>query len=320
MALGTGLVAVAPHAYADDEAPAVMSDWGGARTRLREDKGITVGLNYIAETLAVTRGGINRRASFEGRFEFVVDTDLEKLTGLPQFKGASTHVKIFQIHNGGHNAAANVGSIADPSNIDALATTRLFTAWYQQELYDGFYSLRVGQLAADDEFFTSETAGGLINGTFGWGGILAANITNGGPAYPLATPGARVAIKATDKLTLLGGVFAGDPAGRNCTIDPQRCNYHGTTFSLSGGALFMGEMQYAIIRARTRPGFRACTNSACGMPQPSMAISALASIRQRVSSCRRPIRHLPPIRCSIAAIGVFTASSTRWCGAGRRAA
>jgi len=233
-------------AWADDEASTLTGDWNGARTALREKHGVTVTLDYIGETLAVLSGGINRRASFEGRFELSIDTDLEKLTGLPQLAGASTHVTVFQIHHAGANAADNVGPIADPSNIDALPTTRLFTAWYQQEFAGGAVSFRIGQLAADDEFFTSDTAGGLINGTFRWGGILAANITNGGPAYPLATPGARLSIAASDNLTVLAGVFAGDPAGRNCVIDPQRCNFHGTTFSFAGGALFMSELHYAV--------------------------------------------------------------------------
>lgn len=256
MVAGTALsiVPMMDVAHADDEAPPVMSDWGGTRTKLREQNGVTIGLNYIAETLAVTRGGIERRGSFEGRFEFVVDTDLEKLTGLANFKGASTHLKVFNIHHGGRNAAANVGSIADPSNIDALPTTRLFTAWYQHEIADGLFSLRFGQLAADDEFLTSETAGGLINGTFGWAGLAAANIRSGGPAYPLATPGVRAKIQASENLALLGAVFSGDPAGRNCTIDPQRCNFHGTTFSFAHGALIMGEVQYAVNAGKNAAG------------------------------------------------------------------
>ena len=224
------------------EQETLTGDWGGARTSLK-NKGIDVTLVYIGEVLGVLSGGIDRRASYEGRFEFLVDADLEKLIG---WKGASTHFKVFNIHNGGRNAADNVGSIADPSNIDALATTRLFTAWFQQNFGGDKVSIRLGQLAADDEFLTSTTASGLIIGTFGWAGILAANMLNGGPAYPLATPGARVAVKPTDELTLMAAVFSGDPAGRNCTDDPQVCNRHGTTFSFSGGALWMGELQYAI--------------------------------------------------------------------------
>ncbi len=114
----------------------------------------------------------------------------------PDERAASAQVKGFQIHNGGRNAADNVGSIFDPSNIDALPTTRLFTAWFQQNFLGDAVSIRAGQLAADDEFLTSPTAGGLINGTFGWAAINAANIKSGGPAYPLATPGMRLQVEA----------------------------------------------------------------------------------------------------------------------------
>ncbi|MBX6327078.1 MAG: carbohydrate porin [Pseudolabrys sp.] len=231
------------------EQDTLTGDWGGARTALK-DSGVDVTLNYIGETHAVLSGGINRRASYEGRLEFSVDTDLEKLIG---WKGATTHVTVFQIHNGGRNAADNIGSIFDPSNIDAVPTTRLFTAWFEQSVNDRM-SLRIGQLAGDDEFIVSPTAGGLINGTFGWAAILAANMTSGGPAYPLATPGARLKVNAADDLTLLAAVFSGDPAGSDCHDVPQQCNKHGTTFSFTGGSLWMGEAQYAINQGKDAKG------------------------------------------------------------------
>ena len=258
----TALVAVASGAEAADltKAPAkqpsiwdqdtLTGDWGGARTALK-DKGIDVTIAYINETLAVLSGGVRRQASYEGRLEFSVDTNLEKLTG---WSGASTHVTVYNIHNGGRVAADNTGSIADPSNIDALATTRLFTAWFQQNFANDAVSLRLGQIAADDEFIGSPTAGGLINGTFGWAGILAANMTSGGPAYPLATPGVRLALKPSDELTVLAAVFAGDPAGRNCNDIPQECDKYGTTFSTSGGSLWMGELQYAVNQDKKAAG------------------------------------------------------------------
>jgi len=233
------------------EQETLTGDWGGARTALKEKNGLDFTLNYIGETFSVLSGGLNRGTSYEGRFDFSVDAELEKLIG---WKGASTHITVFQIHNGGRNALDNVGSISDPSNIDALATTRLFTLWYQQNFLDDRISLRLGQLAADDEFITSPTAGGLINGTFGWAALLAADMTNGGPAYPLATPGARLALKPTEDLTVLAAVFAGDPAGANCTGDPQACNRYGTTFSFSGGSLWMGELQYGVNQGKNAAG------------------------------------------------------------------
>jgi porin len=178
--LAAGLGAAS--AQAKDPAPpksiweqeTLTGDWGGARTTLKDKYGIDITLVYIGETFDVMSGGLHRRARYEGRGEFSIDTDLAKLIG---WTGASTHVTVYNIHNGNYfNAEDNVGSIADPSNIDARATTRLFTAWYQHNFFNDRLSIRAGQLAGDDEFITSVniggastplTAGGLINATFG---------------------------------------------------------------------------------------------------------------------------------------------------------
>ncbi len=245
-------------AYAEDQAkpPSIWEqdtltgDWEGVRTALKS-QGIDVTLNETAEIFDLLSGGIDRQASFGGRFEVSVDTDLQKLAG---WTGATAHVTVFQIHNGGHNVEDDVGALADPSNIDARATTRLFTLWFQQSLFDDRVSVRIGQLAADDEFFTSDTAAGLINATFGWPTLTAADMTSGGPAYPLSAPAIRVKAKPTDELSVLGAVFSGDPAGSNCNDDPQECNKHGTTFSFSGRALWMGELQYAVNQGKGAVG------------------------------------------------------------------
>jgi porin len=242
------------------EQDTLTGDWGGARTALK-DKGIDVQLTYINEILDVMRGGVNRRASYEGRLDLTVETDLGKLIG---WDGFMTHVTVFNIHGSKDNAATNVGSIADPSNIDAYRTTRLFTAWLQygdpaynkdKPSQSDRFSLRIGQLAADDEFLTSPTAGGLINGTFGWAAIQSANITNGGPAYPLATPGARIQVRPVDDIAIRAAIFAGDPAGDNCNgSNPQICNNNGLTFSTSGGALAMVEAELGVNQAKAAKG------------------------------------------------------------------
>jgi porin len=230
----------------------LTGDWGGSRTAL-EKKGIEFGLNYIGETFSVPSGGLQRGTSFEGRFDAMINADLEKLFG---WTGSKAHVRAFQIHNGGRNAADLVGSIADPSNIDALATTRLFTAWFQQD-FGKSASVRIGQLAADDEFLVSNTAGGLINGTFGWATIMSANVPSGGPAYPLATPGVRLQVNPTEDFSILAAVFSGDPAGANCNNFPQVCNRYGTAFSFSGGAFWIGEAQYQVNQEKDAKGLAA---------------------------------------------------------------
>jgi porin len=232
------------------EQETLTGDWGGARSALK-DRGVDVLMTYIGEVFDVLSGGLARRASYEGRFDLTVDADLDKLLG---WKGASAGFTVFQIHSSSRNVGENVGSLAGPSNIDALQTTRLFSAWVQQNFFDDRVSLRVGQLGFDAESFTSATGGGLINGTFGWATVLGANMTSGGPAYPLAAPGARLAIKPTDDITLIGAILSGDPAGPNCNDLPQVCNRYGLTFSFSGGALLMGEVQYAVNAGKQAKG------------------------------------------------------------------
>jgi porin len=229
----------------------LSGDWGGARSEASQH-GIEFTFNYVGEVLGILSGGFRQGASYEHRFEFSIDTDLDKLIG---FKGASTHATFYQIgHANGLPAADYVGAIADPSNIEAQPSTRLFTAWFQQNFFDDKVSLRLGQIAADDEFAISPTASNMINATFGYPALLAADQFQGGPVYPLATPGIRLQLKPTEEITFLSAVFSGAPAGDNCVGLPQQCNRYGTTFSLSGGALFMEELQYGINQAKDAKG------------------------------------------------------------------
>lgn len=230
----------------------LTGDWGGARSAL-SDRGINIDLSYTNDVLSIVSGGLQKRGVYDGLVEFRVNTDLQKLVG---WTGGRTQVSVFQIQNTKGGIAEYAGSIADPSSIDARQTTRLFTAWFEQS-FGHVAWLRIGQLAADSEFFWSETAGALINGTFGWGNILSANILHGGPAYPLAAPGVRAKFTPGGDFTVLAAVFTGDPAGANCgkvdgdDLDPQTCNRNGTdAFALDGGSLWLSEVQYAINQGK----------------------------------------------------------------------
>ncbi len=232
----------------------LTGDWNGVRTAL-SNRGVDITINYIGETFAMVSGGFRQGVDYEHRIELSIDTDLDKLLG---WKGATAHTTFYQIgHANGLPAADYVGSIADPSNIEAVPATRLFTAWFQQNYLNDKVSLRVGQIAADDEFLISPTASNLINSTFGYAALLAADQVQGGPVYPLATPGIRLTLKPTDELAILSAVFSGAPAGASCMELPQQCNHYGTTFSLSGGALWMEELQYGINQAKDAKGLPA---------------------------------------------------------------
>jgi len=215
-----------------------IADPAGIRSALAA-KGIQFGVNYIGDVFGNLTGGSRRGTVYEGRLELVIDADLEKLAG---WQGGSFHANAYQIHGAGLSRYF-IGNLMATSNIEALASTRLYETWVEQKLFDGKFALRAGQLGADSEFITSTNAGLFLNSTFGWPQITASDLPSGGPAYPLATPGARAKLAPNDNLALLVGVLNGDPAGRG-VLDPQKRNRYGLDFRLSDPPFVIGEGQY----------------------------------------------------------------------------
>jgi porin len=213
-------------------------DPGGVRRALAQH-GIEVGGFYVGEVFA-NRGGIKQGADYDGVLDLYLNADMHRL-GL--WKGLCFHTDGFQIH-GQSITADNIGSLMPVSSFEATPATRLFELWFEQHLLGDKLAVRFGQLAADAEFVISEGGGFFLNGTWGWPSIAAADLPSGGPAYPLATPGVRVALTPNDKFTLLVGLFNGDPAGPDCEGDPQVCNNNGLDFRLDDPPLLMVEGAY----------------------------------------------------------------------------
>jgi porin len=223
-------------------------DPGGSRSAL-EKAGVVYSLTYIGEVLGNVSGGMRRGSIYEGRLDLQVDADLQKLAG---WEGATIHAQAFQIH--GHGLSRYyLGNLMTASGIEALPSTRLFELWLEQSFADGKAALRAGQLAADTEFLTSQYGGLFVNATFGWPAITGTNLPSGGPAYPLATPGARLKLAPVEGFTLLAAVFNGDPAGPG-PGDPQRDNRHGLEFRTKDPAFAIAEAQLAYNQGKDAAG------------------------------------------------------------------
>ena len=202
------------------------------------ERGVKYQLNYIGDLLTNQSGGLRRGAAYSGRLELVVDADLEKAAG---WSGAAFHANAYLIHGSGLSRSY-IGNLMTVSNVEALPATRLYEAWMEQKFADGKLAVRAGQLGADTEFVTSSYAGLFFNGTFGWPVINASDLPAGGPAYPLATPAVRLGFYPTDKVSVLVGLFNGDPAGSS-NPDPQIANRHGLNFRVNDPAFLISEIQ-----------------------------------------------------------------------------
>ncbi len=209
----------------------LLGDIGGLRTKLAS-WGIEFNLQETSEVLGNITGGVRRGTVYEGATLMGLTIDTDKMMGLA---GGTINVSAYQIHGRGLTAN-NLNNLNVVSGIEAPHSTRLFELWYEQSLLDDALSIRLGQQAADQEFMTSQYGALFINSGFGWATLPALDLPSGGPAYPLATPGVRVKVTASDQVALLTGIYSGDPDD----------NGKGTSFSLNKGVFVISELQYQI--------------------------------------------------------------------------
>jgi porin len=231
------LTGIAAHAGEGEDQPRLRSGSVAADLHRLAESGIRLNLSYISDALANVRGGQQRGLVYQGLIETGVELDFEKLSGIV---GLTAYANAFQIHNTGRIRRDAVGGINTIAAIEAVPTTRLSELWLQQTFAAGTANLRLGQLAADKEFFFASASELFLQSD--WPTIAAENLPSGGPAYPLSTPGVRLKIEPNDRLAVLLAAFNGDPAGPGLD-DEQLRNHHGLNFRLRDRALLMAEAQ-----------------------------------------------------------------------------
>ncbi|WP_246820379.1 carbohydrate porin [Bradyrhizobium iriomotense] len=223
----------------ESSAPWLFPKWFNEWHDGLANKGLNFGATYIADNIANVSGGVKRGAIHFGRLDLSVDADLDKLVG---WTGGRFYANAFVIYGQGlsRNYVMNLATI---SEIEALPDQRLYNAYFEQSFFGDRLNIRAGQQAADVEFFDSQTDDLFINGTFGWPAIKASNLPAGGPAPPIAVPGLRIKATLSDKVTLFGAVFNGDPSGPG-DQDPQLRDHHGLAFRVNDPPWLIGQVRF----------------------------------------------------------------------------
>jgi porin len=215
-------------------APKWLNEWHDGLAA----KGLNFGAVWVGDNIGNAAGGTARGAIHFGRLDLSVDADLEKLVG---WTGAKFYADTFVLY--GRGLSRNyIHNLATISEIEALPETRLYNAYFEQSFYNNKLNIRVGQQAADVEFFDSQTDDLFINGTFGWPAIMASNLPAGGPAPPIAVPGIRVKAELSDRITVFGAVFNGN-AARPGEGDPQLRDNHGLAFRVNDPPWLVGQVR-----------------------------------------------------------------------------
>ena len=214
-----------------------------------KDMGLNLQMTYIGEVLGNVSGGRQQGVIYDGRMEFLLEADMEKIAN---WQGGTMHVDSYWIQGTGLTRYY-IGNLMDVSYIEALPTVRLYELWYEQKLADNKLALRFGLLGADSDFVSSKYAQLFVNATTGWPEIFSGDMPSGGPAYPFSAMGFRAKYDATDSLSLVAAIYDGNPAGPG-TNDPQRRNAYGLNFRLSDPALLMQEAQYKYNQDKSSTG------------------------------------------------------------------
>ncbi len=229
----------------------LLGDLFGIRTTLAK-YGISLAVQETSEVLGNATGGQHRGADYDGLTQAILQLDTQRAFG---WYGGLLNISALQIH-GRNLSTDNLLSLQTSSGIEADRSTRLWEAWYDQKFLDEDRAdIKFGQQSVDQEFIYSPNGAYFVNTMFGWPLVPSVDLPGGGPAYPLSDLGIRLRYRPINALTLLAGVFNGNPAPNN-EGDPQRADASGTSFPLNGGTLTFVELQYnyPAVGALVYPG------------------------------------------------------------------
>lgn len=240
-AIGSGFALAAP-LWAQEAQPPQAAAPAQFEPRAARDKerAVTLTGSYASDLNADLTGGERQGVAYLGRLSLLADADLERLAGL---RSTTAHLSTLQIHGVGLSGHF-VGNIATVSGIEAEPALRLNQVWVEFPLVKDA-QLRLGKFTVQ-EFFVSQTAELFINSSFGWPASFATDLPDGGPSWPLAAPGARLALTASATTFARIAIFAGKPAGPG-QGDPQKHDGHGfNAFRFAGRPFLIGEVSTTL--------------------------------------------------------------------------
>ena len=217
----------------------LTGNWGGFRDELK-CHGVSFTPTYTGEVFGNPSGGARQGVITGGLFNLTLDVDLDPLTN-GAIKDTTFHTNAFYIY-GPSLTDQYIGGISETSNIAAYNTLRLQELWVQKLFWDKKLSLKIGNMAVDNEFFQSSSASLFISGTFGAFTFLANNVQDV-PVYPLAAPGVRLQFLPTSQCYIMAGIY-----GRDDNSEPSTTNQNGTRFALDSGSgmLIMSEVGFLL--------------------------------------------------------------------------
>jgi porin len=159
---------------------------------------------YTGDVFTLGAGGLDGGTDYLADVSVAITLDAEKLIG---WKGA--HLFFYGLGNYGRDPSERVGDLQGVSNIAAPRDVQIYEAWVEQNVARHL-SVLVGLYDINSEFDVLESAGLLLNSSFGIGPELSLSSVAGPSIFPFTTIGARISAQPLSSLFLKAAVMDGD--------------------------------------------------------------------------------------------------------------
>ena len=140
----------------------MFGDWGGKRSWLA-DQGVTFDFNNIGDFQADVSGSQTHHATYFGRFRASTDLNFRKLA---DFDGELFASSVWQYGQNLSGRYLHVNTLS--SSIAGAESDRLDQLWYKQGLFSQLLTVKVGQIAAVNEFGATDFFDLLFNDELGY--------------------------------------------------------------------------------------------------------------------------------------------------------
>jgi porin len=210
----------------------LLGDWDGLRSELGA-LGIVPALTYLSNIAGNPAGGRSQGAAYADNIGLSLLLDLNTLAGL---KGGSFLITASQ-RSGSSLSQKYVGNAFSIQQVYGGETFHLIDLAYRQKLFADRMEIRLGRIAAGDDFLVSPYDYLFMQNGFDGNPVGIFFDSPGMTAYPDATWGALVKVTPTDRTYVMGGMYNGDSSIRGN-------DHHGADFSMNGPLFAIGEAGY----------------------------------------------------------------------------
>jgi porin len=210
----------------------LFGTWGGALPYL-ESQGITPSLNFTSDMAGNPVGGITHGFTAANNLGLGLLFDLDKIASIPN----TTFLVQVSERFGPSLTKKDIGNVFNVQQDWGGQTIRVVDVALQPKLLNNTLQLRVGRIAAGDDFLVSHYDYLFMQNGFCGNPVGIFFNAPGMTAYPNAAWGVLARFKPTKRYYLMGAVYDGDPSVRANA-------HHGMDWSMHGPAFYIAEAGY----------------------------------------------------------------------------